>query len=92
MSEPAILFVRPGAIKPADKGRLRKAGVIVIETEEPEAVKFTRASTAAPVEELSHGELLAALARAIKRHGNSYVGEEVCNAIIRRHAQEAPKS
>lgn len=43
MSDPAILFCKPGAVKPADKKALKTAGVLVIEIEDPQSVKFTRA-------------------------------------------------
>ena len=60
MNEPAVLFVKPGAIKANDKGRLSKAGIIVVEIEDPAAVKLVRAGM-----ELSHSDLLMAAMQAI---------------------------
>jgi len=81
MTEPAILFVKPGSVKPSDKGRLSKAGVIVVEIEDPAAVKFIRAGM-----ELSSGALLAAAAHALNntaQYGNhqAVFGEAVAHAL-----------
>lgn len=35
MTDPTILFVKPNAISAKDKAALRKAGVIVVEVENP---------------------------------------------------------
>lgn len=91
MSEPSVLFVRPGAIKPNDKGRLYKAGVIVVEVDDPSAINFARPSNVLPIEELSHGELLLAFAKAAKATGYlSNLGQFVADAVIKKHG--TPKS
>ena len=89
-AEPVILFVKPGAVQPDDKARLTQAGIIVVEVDDPQAVNLARPSRPSPVEELSHGDLLAALARAIRRSGGyvaQYTGEEVAKAILARHGR-----
>lgn len=86
--EPSVLFVKPGAIKPNDKGRLFKAGVIVVEVDDPTAINWVRPSNVVPVEELSHGELLFALAKASLDSGyTSKVGMYVAEAIKARHGR-----
>lgn len=45
MSETEILFVKPGALKATDKARLSKAGIVCIEIDNPQGVKFVRAGT-----------------------------------------------
>ncbi|MDE2096814.1 MAG: hypothetical protein KGL39_06165 [Patescibacteria group bacterium] len=44
MNEPPILFIPPKSITAYDKSLLRKAGILVVETPEPEKMKFTRAA------------------------------------------------
>lgn len=93
MTEPAVLFVKPGAIKPNDKGRLYKAGVIVVEVEDPAAVNFVRPSSSLPFEEVPPGDILAAFAAAVNRasgYTKTYLAEELSNMIMARH--EAKKS
>lgn len=85
MTDPAILFVKPGAIKPGDKGRLHKAGVVVVEVEDPQAVKLMRAGY-----ELSHGDILAAAAKAIATTGayesaREKFGAVMCAALRAQH-------
>lgn len=58
MSEPTILFVKPGAISAADKTALHDAGVVVVEIENPQDVKLARAGFELP----ASGMLAAALA------------------------------
>lgn len=65
-SETAVLFAKPGAVKAADKRALSKAGIIVVEIEDPHDVKFVRAQT-----ELPMGDLLAAAGLAINANMNS---------------------
>lgn len=60
MSDPVILFVKPNAISPRDKKALSTAGVIVVEVDDPQAVKLVRASV-----ELDGGALLRAAAQAM---------------------------
>lgn len=45
MNEPVILPVRPQTISAKDKAALRKAGVIVIEHENPEELRLLRPSS-----------------------------------------------
>lgn len=42
--EPLLLPVKPGSISAADKGKLSKAGIVVIEHEHPETLRLIRAS------------------------------------------------
>lgn len=48
MSAPTILAVKPGSISKADRRRLMKAGVVVIEHERPEEVRPVQLVTALP--------------------------------------------
>jgi hypothetical protein len=65
-TDPAILFVKPKAISAADKDALQKAGVIVIEIDDPQAVKLVRAHA-----EIPQSALLGAAASAISSPGTS---------------------
>lgn len=90
MTDATVLFVKPGAVKPGDKGRLAKAGVIVVEIEDPSAVKMIRAQ-----QELSHGAILAAAAHAIGHTPYSgdvkaYFGAALCAAIEAAHPAKEP--
>ncbi len=67
MDDPAILFVKPGAVKDIDKRRLSQAGVIVVEVEDPSSIKLVRAGY-----ELPATALMAAAAKAIKESSATY--------------------
>lgn len=84
MSEPAVLFVKPGAIKPEDKAALRDAGVVVVEVENPDDVRLVRAEGILGAQELPHGDLLAAAASAIYANSNTamHFGIAVAQAIL----------
>ena len=41
--DPAILFAKPKAVSKADRAALKEAGVLVIELDDPQAAKLTRA-------------------------------------------------
>ena len=68
--DPTILFVKPKALKPADKKALREVGIIVVEIADPSAVKFVRAGT-----ELSSTQLLSIAAKVI--HSATYDGPKI---------------
>jgi hypothetical protein len=70
MAENAILFAKPGAVRPSDKGALRKAGIIVVEVENLDDVKLVRPSVDGG-SQLPSGELLRAFAIAISTDGTS---------------------
>ena len=84
MSDPSILFVKPGAISAEDKSTLKESGVIVVEIGDPSAVKFIKAST-----ELSGGDILRAACEAIvDTNGSEYastvvkaLGYNIANAV-----------
>lgn len=59
--DPAILFIKPNAISPADRTTLATAGILVIEIDDPSSVKFTRAGMDIP-----QNGLLAAASKAIR--------------------------
>lgn len=86
MSDPAILFLKPNAISKYDRGLLRKAGVLVVEIDDPTAVKFTRAAI-----EIGDGEMLQAASKAI---GKSEVAQKAfataIMAIIDAKAADRP--
>lgn len=74
MSDPAILFVKPKAISQRDKKALQTAGVIVVEVDDVNNVKFTRAAV-----EISSSEMLGAAMSAIAAHA----GEQTKSAFIK---------
>lgn len=80
MRDPAILFVRPKAIRAEDRAALAKAGVLVIEVDDPRSVKLTR-----PHAELEGSDLLRCAVETISEIGNSAVqqsfGKRVCDAV-----------
>lgn len=87
MSDAAVLFVKPRAIKSADKRALRDAGIIVVEVENPADIKFTRAET-----ELPCGDLLAIAAGAIAKfqYARESFGRAVAEALMARRPKEPP--
>lgn len=86
MRDPAILFVKPKAIKASDKKAMEAAGVIVVEVADPQSVKLTR-----PHAELSGSELLRMACSVIANNSSTGTREafatEICNAIAARDPQ-----
>lgn len=76
LSEPTILFVKPKAISDNAKGRLFKAGVIVVEIADPADAKFVRAGV-----ELSSSEMLRCAAEAIMKGGSGQTQIEFAKAL-----------
>lgn len=76
--DPTIMFVKPSAISADDKAALQRAGVIVIEIENPQDAKLVRAGV-----ELEAGTLLRAAAQAIMRseYSQKAFGVAVTEAI-----------
>lgn len=66
MSDAAILFVKPNAIKPRDRRALQAAGVIVVEVDDPHAARFVKAEVEMPA-----GTILKAAAKAIGTSGTA---------------------
>jgi hypothetical protein len=89
--DPSILFVKPKAISTKDKEALHDAGVIVVEVDDPSAVKLVR-----PVAEIEGGEILRAAARAIATAGTlagtarEIFAKELCEAIQAKAEGRAP--
>lgn len=77
MTDPAILFAKPGVVKPADKKALKTAGVLVIEIEDPQSVKFTRAYA-----EFDQCDLLRIAMKTIKETASFQNVREVLGANI----------
>jgi hypothetical protein len=77
MSDPAVLFVRPKSISKADRAALRKAGVVVVEVDNPSEVRFLR-----PSQEISGGALLVAAAKAIRTTGSMHSVREVFGRVV----------
>lgn len=75
MPDPAIIFLKPGAISKQDRNMLRKEGVLVVEIDDPSSVKFVRAHA-----EMSSSDMLRAAMRAVT-YGGSRVKEVFTNAI-----------
>ena len=76
--DPAILFVKPGAIKEGDIAVLKHIGVTVVEIDDPSSVKFTRPSL-----ELSGNDVLVEALRIIndKNISGSGAREALANAV-----------
>jgi len=89
MSEAAVLFCKPGSVRPSDKAALRKAGVVVVEVADPADVRFVRAEGVLGAQELPHGDLLAAAARAVleSTYAPDKFGKAVAQALVARHAK-----
>ena len=83
-----ILFVRPGEMEGPYKAKLASVGVLVIETKYPSEAKLRPVEADFSfVQELSHGELLLALARGAKGTlAENHIGRAVIDAIIARHS------
>ena len=85
MSDPTILFIKPKAISSSDKKALRAAGVVVVEVDDPQAVRLMKAAV-----EIDGSELLQAAVKAIHAHNSttdsvkSLFGRAVCEAITKR--------
>lgn len=60
MSEPLILPVKPGSISKADKAKLSKAGVIVVEHDNPSELRLLRGHS-----ELDSNDLLSCAMKAL---------------------------
>jgi hypothetical protein len=91
MSDASVLFVKPQAISDRDKRRLERNGIVVVEIEDPDAVKLVKAGY-----ELSHSDLLAAAARALKPNNSSshhtlIFGDAVAEMILQSHASRQRK-
>jgi hypothetical protein len=85
MDEPSILVLRPGQLKAADRKALREIGVVVLEVDDPEDVRFMR-----PAAELTSSEMLACALRAIKSQGaSSYLGTEIISAVLAKKPVES---
>jgi hypothetical protein len=94
MTEAAVLFVRPGAVRASDKGALRKVGVVVVEVADPHDVRFVRAEGFNGAHELPHGDLLVAAAKAIQAddsygHVKQAFADALAAALIARHGSPA---
>lgn len=63
-AEPAVLFAKPQSIAADDKAALASAGIIVVEVEDPGAVKLVKAHA-----EVSGGDMMMAAMKAINEHG-----------------------
>jgi hypothetical protein len=91
-SDAAVLFVRPGSVRPSDKAKLSKAGIIVVEMDDPSSAKFVSATP--PFQELATGTLLAAFAKAIKAGDSGNTKAALANAIsaavILQHEKPTP--
>jgi len=68
-NEPTLFPVKPGTLNAKDKTALRKAGVIVIEHEDPESLRLLK-----PCSKIDGDELLLAALRGIRAY------EEKCHS------------
>lgn len=91
MTEAAILFAKPGTVRPSDKGALRKVGIIVVEVDDLDDVRLVRPER--EQQELPHGDLLAAYALALgetkdgdyAQHLKIAFARAVSAALVRHH-------
>ncbi len=87
MTDPAILFVKPNAVSARDKKSLQAAGVLIVEIEDPNDVKFVR-----PQAEIPSGEMLRMACDVIARQSNPTVRENfakmICSAIMANGRQQ----
>lgn len=60
--EPAIMFVKPGAVSDDDRSVLRDAGIIVVAIDDPASVRLVQAG-----HDLPASALLAAAGKAIQQ-------------------------
>lgn len=70
MGEISIVAVRPKAISAKDKKTLATAGIVVIEMDEPETLRFLK-----PNAELDGNDLLLAALGAMKKHPSIIINE-----------------
>ena len=89
MTEPAVLFVKPGAVKPSDKTALRKAGIVVVEVEDPNAVKFI-VPQRLPSELTPTDLLMAAISAVVGGGETQRFGAAVANLIKAAHDRTNP--
>ena len=76
--EPAILPVKPGSINAKDKAALRKAGVTVVECEDPAALRLIRPSV-----ELDGFGMLVAAMRGIQAAQTQYTENVAAKVMVR---------
>ena len=75
---PMMLLVRRGNLRPADKAMARKAGVVVVECDNPQDVRLLHAET-----EVASGTLLIAALKAIRGTLQHYEGSDVGRRFAR---------
>lgn len=81
MSETAILFAKPGSVRPSDKGALRKAGIIVVEVDDLNDVRLVRPELDGGAQ-LPSSELLRAFAIAMKDPNTNDYTKRVFTAAL----------
>lgn len=94
MSEsPMLMLVKRGAVSASGKALAHKAGVVVVECDDPASVKLLRAD-----HEVSHGALLIAALTAIrsslKEYPDSQIGRRFAQAVadaLVPNGEEQPK-
>jgi hypothetical protein len=88
MNDPSILFVKPKAISAADKRTLKNVGVIVVEVDDPSAVKFVRAGY-----EIETTAILRAAVKAVRSNSTSIdaFGRAMCAVLDAADASDKPK-
>jgi len=79
--EVSILAVKPNSISSEDKKILGDNGIIVIETENPNDIKFMR-----PSHDISYGDLLQCALETISHDcqapGKSYFANKIIKAVL----------
>lgn len=83
-----IIIIEPGAISEADKKKLEKSDFVVIESETPDKIKVLGS-----LDVVGNDEMLNIALKACSKYEPVYAtfGRELCNAIIRKTEQPAPK-
>ena len=77
MSDIPIIIVRTGAITAASKRKIEKAGVVVIESDDPSSIRYITAQ-----QELSGGDMLIAAMRALRRVDNMYANSTLLKELL----------
>lgn len=81
MHNSQILFVKPGSISKTGKRKLSKAGIILIEHDDPLSVKFVMATP-----EIENGALLSCAMKAVAscKFATSNFGNELVKIITKK--------
>lgn len=78
MSDPTILFCKPGSVSSADKKTLKEVGIIVVTVDDPNSVRLTKACV-----DLSGNELLSIAMGIVANHSCSEPKRLLMDAVAK---------